>query len=326
MQSTPCCRTSWSGPKAKRAVSSGDRIDVAIVARGLARSRVRAAELIRSGLVRVDGRPVRKPGQIVSPNSQIEIASGGAEAEYVSRAAVKLAGALDAFDSAYRAGAGDRPRVDAASCVDVGASTGGFTDVLLRRGAREVLAIDVGHDQFDVALRSDPRVCVREGFNVRDMSAQDVPRDVSLVVGDLSFISLRLVLPALVRSTPQAHMLLMVKPQFEVGRQRLGRGGVVRQPELHIDSVRQVCACARDLGLETRAIVASSLPGPSGNREFFCWFVPQESDQDQGAVSSAITGAVTDTTEGRHVFYVKHEPAAQNGRDTGSSDPQGGTG
>ena len=309
-------------------MSPTDRIDVALVTRGLARSRVRAVELIRSGLVHVDGVRVTKPAQIVASNASIEVLTGCDQPDYVSRAAVKLAGALDAFNEANRSSGGKfpYPHVADASCLDIGASTGGFTDVLLRRGAREVLAIDVGHDQFDPLLRADHRVTVREGVNVRNLTAPDVPSDVSLVVGDLSFISLRLVLPALVNSAAAADMLLMVKPQFEVGRDRLGKGGVVRDAQLHIDSVHGVCRSAQELGLHTRAVAASSLPGPSGNREFFCWFTGQDDKPGAGALSSAISRAVTDTTEGRRVFFVSHDPAvAQTGPTSGGTTPQGGT-
>lgn len=328
MRSTECSRTIWRGPRANRKVSPTDRIDVALVTRGLARSRVRAVELIRSGLVQVDGVRITKSSQIVAANAIIEVLTVSDQPDYVSRAAVKLAGALDAFNEAHRLSDGrlPSPRVEGASCLDIGASTGGFTDVLLRRGARHVLAIDVGHDQFDPLLRADHRVTVREGINVRDLTAPDIPGDVSLVVGDLSFISLRLVLPALVNSVTAAEMLLMVKPQFEVGRDRLGKGGVVRDAQLHIDAVRGVCQSAQELGLRTRAIVASSLPGPSGNREFFCWFTGPGTQPDAGALSSAISHAVTDTTEGRRVFFVSHDPAVgQNGPTNAGTRPQGGT-
>lgn len=309
-------------------MSQTDRIDVALVARGQARSRVRAVELIRAGLVRVDGVRVIKSSQIVAPTASIEVLTGSGEPDYVSRAAVKLAGALDAFTEAHRLSDGrlPYPQVAGESCLDVGASTGGFTDVLLRRGARHVLAIDVGHDQFDPLLRADQRITVREGVNVRDLTASDVSPDVSLVVGDLSFISLRLVLPALVSSAAAADLLMMVKPQFEVGRDRLGKGGVVRDAQLHIDSIHGVCHSAQELGLRTRAVVASSLPGPSGNREFFCWFTRHDDQPAPSALSSAISRAVTDTTEGRRVFFISHDPAAAQSAPTNAgTTPQGGT-
>ncbi len=283
------------------------RLDVAMVQQALARSRTRAGEFIRSGRVSVDGVVTLKPSLAVTSDSRVDLENDDVASEYVSRAAIKLAGALNAFDqvTCRAQPVTDRPLVTDQVCVDIGASTGGFTDVLLRRGARHVLAIDVGHDQFDSNLAKNNRVTVREGLNVRDLTAQDIPDAVGLVVGDLSFISLRLVLPALGRAMPGTDLFLMVKPQFEVGKDRLGRGGVVRDPALHINAVEQVCATAAAQGLNTRAIVASSLPGPSGNREFFCWFSPNPSEQDAAAVKSAITAAVHDPTGGAVGFYVR---------------------
>ncbi|KMM45877.1 hemolysin [Cellulomonas sp. A375-1] len=244
------------------------RLDTELVRRGLARSRRQAGELIAAGLVTVDGRPARRSATHVTPELGVEVASTDGP-DYASRAGHKLAGALDALPALDPAGRG---------CLDAGASTGGFTDVLLRRGAASVCAVDVGHDQLVDRLRSDPRVDVREGVNVRTLAAGDVVPAPTLVVADLSFISLPLVLPALVAvAAPGADLLVMVKPQFEVGRGRLGSGGVVRDPELRVDAVVGVARAAAELGLTVRGVVQSPLPGPSGNVEYFLWLRPQRS-------------------------------------------------
>jgi 23S rRNA (cytidine1920-2'-O)/16S rRNA (cytidine1409-2'-O)-methyltransferase len=189
------------------------------------------------------------------------------------------------------------PQVAGAFCADLGASTGGFTDVLLRRGADHVVAVDVGHDQLVPTLRADDRVTVVEGFNVRDLTPADLAQPPDLVVADLSFISLTLVLPAVASVLrPGAQALLMVKPQFEVGRERLGSGGVVRDPVLHAEAVRTVAHAADRVGLRTRAVVPSSLPGPSGNREFFLWLVPAEEvggETHELALTAAVDTAVS---------------------------------
>lgn len=238
------------------------RLDRALPERGLVRSRSHASELIRAGSVRVDGVVVTKPAFEVSDASVIDVdeASG-----YVSRAAFKLAGALDACAPFGLDVAGAR-------ALDAGASTGGFTQVLLERGVAHVQAVDVGHGQIDPLIAGDPRVTVREGVNVRSLTSADDGAGCDLVVADLSFISLHLVVPALVDfAAPWAQMLLMVKPQFEVGRERLGKGGVVADPALRIEAVAGVAdACAR-AGLVIRHVARSSLPGPHGNVEFFVW-------------------------------------------------------
>lgn len=240
------------------------RIDSELVRRGLARSRDQAARLVTDGRVTLDGAVVLKPARQVDPARAIEIIDPGGD-EYVSRGAHKLAGALDALGAR-----GLAPRVEGRRCLDAGASTGGFTDVLLRRGAEHVVAVDVGYGQLAWSLRSDPRVTVLERTNARTLAPEAVAPAPGLVVGDLSFISLTLVLPALVRAAaPDADLLLMVKPQFEVGRRRLGRGGVVRDPELHVEAVLEVAAAAHGLGLGVDAVTASPLPGPAGNVEYF---------------------------------------------------------
>ncbi|MFC4631027.1 TlyA family RNA methyltransferase [Promicromonospora alba] len=265
------------------------RVDAELVRRGLARSRKHAAELIAAGRVVAGGRAVAKPSAPVAAGETIEVSGGEyTEYEYASRAGLKLAGALDALD-ALAAGL----VVGGAWCVDLGASTGGFTDVLLRRGAEHVLAIDVGHDQIVPQLREDPRVTVVEGFNARDLTPGDLERIPDVVVADLSFISLRKVLPAVARvAGPDTHALLLVKPQFEVGRERLGSGGVVRDPALHRDAVESVARAAEEAGLRVRAVVPSSLPGPNGNREFFLWLVSAGPAGTAGVIDEAVAQAV----------------------------------
>ncbi len=258
------------------------RLDVELVRRGLARSRARAAELVSGGLVRVDGVPALKPSTAVGP--QDELAVEGAQTEYVSRGALKLSGALDLLAELSDA----VPVIDGASCLDVGASTGGFTQVLLERGARHVLAVDVGHGQLAQVIAEDPRVSLREGLNVRDLSVDDVDVRPSLVVGDLSFISLTLVLPALFDVVEQgAELFLLVKPQFEVGRTRLGNDGVVTSAQARAEAVLAVARVAAER-VEVLAVVPSPLPGPSGNREYFLWL----RDPAGGRLPVDLTGAL----------------------------------
>lgn len=238
------------------------RIDSELVRRGFTRSRAQARELIEAGRVRLDGEVVTKPARQMDP-AQAILLEEEPEDEYVSRGARKLAGALDALGE-------DAPVVRGRRCLDAGASTGGFTDVLLRRGAASVVAVDVGYGQLAWRLRQDPRVEVHDRTNVRTLDPASVAPAPQLVVGDLSFISLSLVLPALVgAAAPDADFLLMVKPQFEIGRERLGHGGVVRDPAQHVETVEAVADSARGLGLDIHAVEASPLPGPSGNVEYF---------------------------------------------------------
>lgn len=240
------------------------RIDSELVRRGLARSRTHAAQLVTDGHVTLDGAVVTKPARQVNPAQAIEVVIPTGD-DYVSRGAHKLAGALDALTER-----GLAPRVQGRRCLDAGASTGGFTDVLLRRGAEHVVAVDVGYGQLAWSLQSDPRVTVLDRTNVRTLDPQAVAPAPGLVVGDLSFISLTLVLPPLVAAAAEdADLLLMVKPQFEVGKERLGHGGVVRDPELHVETVLTVAEAAHDLGLGIDAVTASPLPGPAGNVEYF---------------------------------------------------------
>lgn len=238
------------------------RLDSELVRRGIARSRGHAQELIESGRVRLDGEVVLKPARQMNPAQAIVVAQGDDEG-YVSRGAHKLAGALDALGDAAPVIAGRR-------CLDAGASTGGFTDVLLRRGASSVVAVDVGYGQLAWKLQTDPRVHVLDRTNVRTLDPRAVAPAPQVVVGDMSFISLTLVIPALVAAAaPDADFLLMVKPQFEIGKDRLGRRGVVRDPAHHVETVEKVARCALAEGLAIAAVQASPLPGPSGNIEYF---------------------------------------------------------
>ncbi len=252
------------------------RLDAELVRRGLARSREHAQELVSAGRVSVGGTAATKPATQVDLGAPIVLATADDDPGYASRGAHKLAGALAVFGPAGLDPAGRH-------CLDAGASTGGFTDVLLRAGAASVLAVDVGYGQLAWRLRQDPRVRVLDRTNVRDLTpallagagpANAVPDDAmpDLVVADLSFISLALVLPALRSVTTRAaDFVLMVKPQFEVGRDRLGPGGVVRDPALRSEAVATIAARAADLGLGVRGVTASPLPGPAGNVEYFLW-------------------------------------------------------
>jgi 23S rRNA (cytidine1920-2'-O)/16S rRNA (cytidine1409-2'-O)-methyltransferase len=239
------------------------RLDAELVRRGLARSREQAASLVEAGRVEVRGQVAHKVAAMVDPADPVRVTESATD-EYVSRGGHKLAGALDAFMPQGLAVAGRR-------CLDAGASTGGFTDVLLRRGASHVAAVDVGYGQIAWSLRIDPRVTVIERTNVRTLVPEAIGGQVELTVADLSFISLRLVLPALAACT-DGDLALMVKPQFEVGKERVGPGGVVRDPMLRAEAVLDVAAAGWDLGLGVAGVVASPLPGPSGNVEFFLWF------------------------------------------------------
>jgi 23S rRNA (cytidine1920-2'-O)/16S rRNA (cytidine1409-2'-O)-methyltransferase len=263
------------------------RLDAELVRRGLAPSRERAAGLIADGRVRVAGSPATKAATQVESGAAIVVREDDTGPDYVSRGGHKLAGALAAFADL---------QVKGRTCLDAGASTGGFTDVLLRAGAARVVAVDVGYGQLAWKLREDPRVSVHERVNIRELTPGDVgtpPPD--LTVGDLSFISLTLVLPALVRCTaPGADHVLMVKPQFEVGRGRVGAGGVVRDTGLRADAVHKVAGAAAELGLGARGVVASPLPGPSGNVEYFLWLTagapPLSDDSVQTAIAEGPQG------------------------------------
>ena len=239
------------------------RLDAELVRRGLARSREHASELIAAGRVTVSGARATKPATGVTTDVAIVVAEDPDREEYVSRGGHKLAGALDAFAAQGLDVSGKR-------CLDAGASTGGFTDVLLRRGAREVVAVDVGYGQLAWSLRSDDRVVVHDRTNIRDLTLDVVGEPVDVVVGDLSFISLALVLDALLSVTaPTGELALMVKPQFEVGKDRVGKGGVVRDLDLRVEAVTGIAEAAAARGWGAVAVTVSPLPGPSGNVEFF---------------------------------------------------------
>jgi 23S rRNA (cytidine1920-2'-O)/16S rRNA (cytidine1409-2'-O)-methyltransferase len=235
----------------------GRRLDVELVARGLAKSREEAQRLILAGTVRVGDRVARKASEGVVPDARIAV---GEKPRFVSRGGEKLSGALDELG------------LDATGkiAIDVGASTGGFTDCLLSRGASRVYAIDVGYGQLDWRLRRDARVVVIERCNIRELPATAVPEAIGLAVVDVSFISLALVLPIVRRLlSPSADVVALVKPQFEVGKGRVGKGGVVREPALQREAIESVRAAAARLELVERGFVESPLRGPRGNREFF---------------------------------------------------------
>lgn len=241
------------------------RLDAELVRRGLAPSRERAAQLIADGRVKVSGALASKAATGVTTDVAIVVLEGENGPDYVSRGAHKLAGALAAFAPLGLTVEGRR-------CLDAGASTGGFTDVLLRAGAAEVVAVDVGYGQLHWSLQQDERVQVHDRTNVRSLDADTIGGPVEVVVGDLSFISLTLVLDALLGVTREdGDLALMVKPQFEVGKDRLGKGGVVRDPELWVETVVGVARAAAERGWGAQAVTVSPLPGPSGNVEFFLW-------------------------------------------------------
>jgi 23S rRNA (cytidine1920-2'-O)/16S rRNA (cytidine1409-2'-O)-methyltransferase len=238
------------------------RVDVALVERGLATTRERAQALILARQVLVDGLVVSKAGTAIGADARLELATP--DHPYVGRGGVKLAHALEQF------------KIDpnGRRALDIGASTGGFTDVLLRRGAARVIALDVGHGQLDWKLRNDPRVIVREGVNARALKSDDVPPDVDLVTIDVSFISLRLILPPLASVlSPGSDVVALVKPQFEAGRELIGPGGLVTDPAVHEDVIAHVTAAAREAGFERRGMTPSPITGATGNVEFFLHLV-----------------------------------------------------
>jgi 23S rRNA (cytidine1920-2'-O)/16S rRNA (cytidine1409-2'-O)-methyltransferase len=257
------------------------RLDAELVRRQLARSREHAGELIDAGRVQVRGNAATKAATGVEQDTPIRVLGDEADPGYASRGAHKLEGALLQFAAL---------QVSGRRCLDAGASTGGFTDVLLRRGARQVVAADVGYGQLVWALQSDPRVVVHDRTNVRTLTPEQIGGPVDLTVADLSFISLSLVLPALTACTVE-DLMPMVKPQFEVGRARLGRGGVVREPALRAEAVLGVARSARELGWGTAGVARSPLPGPSGNVEFFLWLRKDAEPPDPAMIEAATSDA-----------------------------------
>jgi 23S rRNA (cytidine1920-2'-O)/16S rRNA (cytidine1409-2'-O)-methyltransferase len=258
------------------------RLDAELVRRKLARSREQAAALVAAGRVQVRGTAALKVAAMVDPADPIVVAGEDPKDEYVSRGGHKLAGALAVFGSGGLTVSGRR-------CLDAGASTGGFTDVLLRAGARQVVAVDVGYGQLAWPIRNDARVVVQERTNVRAITPESIGGTVDLTVADLSFISLRLVLPALSACTgPDGDLALMVKPQFEVGREKVGSGGVVRDWRLRAEAVLDVASVAAGLGLGVADVTASPLPGPSGNVEFFVWFRRDAPPADPARIEAVV--------------------------------------
>ena len=266
------------------------RLDAELVRRGLARSREQAGDLVAAGLVAVAGQRASKPATQVARDAPITVTETD-EPGYVSRGGHKLAGALAVFGG-FRGVAPPGQHsadlvVEGRNALDAGASTGGFTDVLLRAGAAHVVAADVGYGQLAWSLRTDPRVTVMDRVNVRALGPVTPVPD--LVVADLSFISLTLVLPALVTAaTPEADFVLLVKPQFEVGKGRVGAGGVVRDTTDRSASIQKVAGAAAGLGLGVQGITASPLPGPAGNVEYFLWLRRDAPPLDEERLARAI--------------------------------------
>ncbi|MFZ0887673.1 MAG: TlyA family RNA methyltransferase [Candidatus Binataceae bacterium] len=244
------------------------RLDVEIARRGLANSRESARRLIMAGMVRVNSRPAAKPDLQVTSDAEIAVIKGP---EYASRGAYKLLAALDHFGL----------RVEGRIALDVGASTGGFTDVLLKRGAARVIALDVGYGQLDMRVRNDPRVTVMDRTNIRLVEPGDLPYRPDLIVIDTSFISLKLVLPAVMRlAAPDAEIVALVKPQFEVGKGKVGKGGVIRDEQLRRQALEDILSFAGELGLAVLGAIDSPLKGPAGNREFLAAMKMRAQPQD----------------------------------------------
>ncbi|MCP4036303.1 MAG: TlyA family RNA methyltransferase [bacterium] len=255
--------------------SKGKRLDERLVEQGLADTRSRAKALIMTGKVLVDDVPVDKAGTVVKADARVRVK--GEVRNFVSRGGDKLAGALDDL------------RIDPSglACLDIGASTGGFTDCLLQRGARSVVALDVGHSQLHDRIRRDRRVHVLEKTNARQLAPEHLPEPVDLVAVDVSFISIELLLPPIRAVAPGAQLLLMVKPQFEVGRESVGKGGVVRDDALRESTAERISARATELGYEEQGRVDSRVPGPKGNREIFLWMSPSTASRIMTSDESA---------------------------------------
>lgn len=259
----------------------GMRLDQLLVQRGLAPSRSNAQARIMAGEVYVDGKRAEKPGKMFGAGSAVELRSKSPV--YASRGGEKLAGALDAFSLS----------VSGMTALDVGSSTGGFSDCLLRRGVKRIYAVDVGRGQLDWRLRNDEHIEVMEGINARYLKPGDLPEAVDLVVVDVSFISLTKIIPAVIPLlTEDGFLLPMVKPQFEVGRKLVGKGGVVKDPALHLDVLRGITAFLYNAGMEVRGIQPSPILGPKGNREFFILSFRSRPTSDPAALEALLEKAV----------------------------------
>lgn len=266
------------------------RLDAELVRRKIARSREQASQMIKAGRVEVGGMLAMKPATAVTGDVSIRVSEDANDEHWASRGAHKLLGALEAFEPKGLS-------IKGRSILDAGASTGGFTDVCLRREVKEVFAVDVGYGQLIWRLQNDPRVHVLDRTNVRTLTPEIMGGTADVMVGDLSFISLKLVLEAIAGCLNDgADLLPMVKPQFEVGKDRLGHGGVVRSAELREEVVLDVAKHALGLGLSFKDAVASPLPGPSGNVEFFLWLVKDGGASDPGeeAVAAAVHRAIVE--------------------------------
>lgn len=240
------------------------RVDKLLVERGLAESRTKAQALVMSGVVLVNEQRINKPSDTVPPDAQVRIKGGDDPASrYVGRGGLKLEAALSAFEI----------NVQGSNCLDVGASTGGFTDCLLQHGAAKVIALDVGHNQIDWRLRTDPRVEVREGMNARYLTPDDFQTKFDLIVMDVSFISATKIMPAIVPLlTDAGRFITLIKPQFEVGRGEVGKGGIVRDPQKHARVIEEVNSVAKGLGLQPGNVIESPIHGADGNLEFLALY------------------------------------------------------
>ena len=251
----------------------GERLDERVVSEGFAESKTLAQSLIRAGKVLVDDVPVDKPGTRIRSDASIRMR--GVSRRFVSRGGEKLEGALASLGV----------RCEGRLCLDVGASTGGFTDCLLQSGARHVTAVDVGYGQLADRLRRDSRVTVLERTNARYLESAQLEHPIDLVTVDASFISATLLLPRIAQVAPQAYVLVLVKPQFEVGRGQVGKGGVVRDDALRAQTVSKVRQCGLELGYRVQGEVESALSGPKGNREIFLWLAPGSTDSGGSGVA-----------------------------------------
>jgi len=241
-----------------------ERVDKLLVERGLAESRTKAQAMVMAGVVLVNEQRINKPSDLVAPDAEIRVKGGDDPASrYVGRGGLKLEAALREFQI----------NVEGLICLDVGASTGGFTDCLLQHGARKVISIDVGHNQIDWRLRTDSRVDVREGINARYFKSDDFSTRFELVVMDVSFISATKIMPAIVPLlTDTGQLITLIKPQFEVGRGEVGKGGIVRDPQKHLRVIDEVNRAAQDLGLQARNVIESPIQGADGNVEFLALY------------------------------------------------------